>query len=224
MKAEAKGSVYFFGKKNIRGKGLCLSKGMCLYSDGTKRTSLFAWEDFPLKGNHNLENMLAASLTALLLGVKAESIRKTLRSFKALPHRIEPLGQCRGVSFINDSKSTTVDSTVAALRSVAGPVVLLAGGRDKGAPFDSIERVLEKKTRCAVFYGEARRTIAGSFKRYHRYRLEEDFRKAVRLAFRSAKPGDSVLLSPMCTSFDQFGSYGERGNVFREVVKTLGVS
>ena len=222
MSSEAKASVYFFGKKNIRGKGVYLRKGKFVFSDGAKKIPLFGVKDFSLQGSHNLENMLAASLVALLLGVKAESIHKSLRAFKSLPHRIESLGERRGVSFINDSKSTTIDSTVAALRAVRGPVVLLAGGRDKGAPFGSIERVLEKKTRCAVFYGEARKKIAGCFKRYNRYRLEEDFRKAVRLAFRSAKPGDSVLLSPMCTSFDQFGSYGERGDAFREAVKKLG--
>ncbi len=105
-----------------------------------------------------------------------------------------------------------------------GSVVLLAGGRDKGAAFRTIEGILNEKTRCAVFYGEARQKIAGSFRSYDRYRLEPEFRKAVRLAFESAKPGDSVLLSPMCTSFDQFASYGERGNAFKEAVKALRAS
>ncbi len=224
MSREASSRFFFFGNKKIGGPGVYLSGKKFIFDDGRKKKKLFDLEDFPLKGVHNLENMLAATTAAILAGVKAGAIQRTLRSFKTLPHRIEPLGECRGVFFINDSKSTTVDSTAAALKALPGSVVLLAGGRDKGAAFRTIEGILHKKTRCSVFYGEARQKIASSFRSYDRYRLEPEFRKAVRLAFESAQPGDSVLLSPMCTSFDQFASYGERGDAFKKAVKALRAS
>lgn len=222
LASEVRSRLFFFGKRHISGKGIFVDRARVLVSDGKRKRFLFDLQDFPLKGPHNLENILAASLAAYLAGVSPGSITDTLRRFKALPHRIEPVGERKGVSFIDDSKSTTVDSTRAALETVRGPVVLLAGGRDKGADFAALEPVLKKKVRVAVFYGEARKKIAASFKSYRRYRLEKDFRKAATAAFRQARPGDCVLLSPMCTSFDQFASYGERGDVFKEMVRRLG--
>ncbi len=221
MGREARSRVYFFSKKVIRENGIFLSDEKFFLNQGLKAKTLFTTEDFPLKGKHNLENILAASLAASLLNVPARSIQKTLKSFKTLKHRIQPLGLCKGVRFIDDSKSTTVDSTKAALESVEGSIVLVAGGRDKGAPFGAIEKNLIKKVRRAIFYGEARRQIAGSLKAFDRYRLIADFRKAVRSAFACARSGEAVLLSPMCASFDQFSSYQERGEAFRRVFKDL---
>lgn len=219
---EAPSQVYFFGKRGVQGRGLFVKGDQFRFSDGKKETVLFERENFPLKGAHNLENMLAASLTAFLAGTPPSFIVKTLRQFKTLAHRMEPAGERSGVCFINDSKSTTVDSTLAALEAVTGPIVLLAGGRDKGGDFRAIDAALQKKARGAVFYGEARQKIAGALKHYKRYRLEEDFRKAIQAAFRMARRGDSLLLSPMCASFDQFTSYGERGDVFKQTVRSLG--
>ena len=224
LASEAKSRVFFFGKQAISGKGLFVRDGHVVASDGRRKRLLFELQDFPLKGTHNLENILAASLAAHLVGVPAASIVKTLRRFKTLPHRIEPAGMHAGVFFVDDSKSTTVDSTRAALEAVKAPIVLLAGGRDKGADFSAIEPLLNKKVRRAIFYGEARKKIASSLTAYNRYLLEADFRRAASLAFRSARSGDCVLLSPMCTSFDQFNSYSERGDAFKQVVQRLGAS
>lgn len=218
---EARSRVFFFGKRSIAGRGIFVERDLALMSDGKRKKIFFKLQDFPLKGSHNLENILAASLAAHLAGVSPVSITHTLRRFKTLPHRIEPAGEKKGVSFIDDSKSTTVDSTRAALEMMRAPVVLLAGGRDKGADFTAIEPVLKKKVRYAFFYGEAGKKIADSLRSYRCYKIEKDFRKAAALAFCQARPGDCVLLSPMCTSFDQFSSYGERGDLFKQMVKRL---
>ena len=186
-----------------------------------KDKPLFRPEHCALKGGHNFLNMMAASIVARRLRVPLPKIRKTLESFSTLAHRIEPVGEVGGVHFVNDSKSTTVDSTRMALLTVEAPIVLIAGGRDKGAPFAQLEGLLIEKLRAAVVYGEARERIAECWKSLPCLRMEKDFRAAVRLAYAEAKPGDTVLLSPMCTSFDQFSSFEERGEMFRRLVKEL---
>ncbi len=187
----------------------------------SKDKLIFRPERCVLRGAHNFLNMAAVSAVARALRVPAAKLRKTLEAFKTLEHRIEPIGEVGGVKFVNDSKSTTVDSTRMALLAVDGPVVLIAGGRDKGAPFGELESLLREKLRAAVLYGEAREKIAAIWKALPCVRTEKDFRAAVRLAFAQAKKGDTVLLSPMCTSFDQFNSFEERGETYRHVVKEL---
>ncbi len=183
--------------------------------------SLFRPEYCALKGEHNFSNMMAVSMVARRLRVPAQKIRKTLESFTTLAHRIEPVGEVGGVYFVNDSKSTTVDSTRMALLTVKSPIVLIAGGRDKGVPFAQLEGLLREKLRAAIVYGEARERIAECWKALPCVRVEKDFRTAVQRAYAEAKPGDTVLLSPMCTSFDQFNSFEERGEMFRRLVKEL---
>ncbi len=220
MSREAASRVFFFGKETFKENGIFVLNGTVFLKRSARRAKpLFTLEDFPLKGKHNLENMLAAASVALFFKVPPSSIQETLKTFKTLPCRIELIGKHRGIRFIDDSKSTTVDSTRAALEAVEGSVVLVAGGRDKGLSFEEVEPLLKDKVRRAVFYGEARKKIAASLKSFGRYRLLGDFRQAVRLAIGFARPGDAVLLSPMCTSFDQFSSYQERGEAFKEVVK-----
>lgn len=174
-----------------------------------------------LPGDHNLENILACVCVARILGLPFTQLQRTLDSFRTLEHRLEPVGSVRGVRFINDSKSTTIDSTRAALRSVSGPLILIAGGRDKGAPFREIGPLLRQKVRLAVLYGEAREKIARALKSFARLKKVPDFRKAVRAAFREAVEGDSLLLSPMCASFDQFSSFEARGEAFKKVFAEL---
>jgi len=188
----------------------------------SKDEPVFRPEHCLLKGEHNFLNMMAAAAVARRLRVAPSKIKKTLESFTTLEHRIEAVGEAGGVHFVNDSKSTTVDSTRMALLAVKAPVVLIAGGRDKGAPFAQLEGLLHERLRAAVVYGEARERIAECWKTLPCLRMEKDFRAAVKLAYAQAKPGDTVLLSPMCTSFDQFSSFEERGDVFRRLVKELG--
>lgn len=177
---------------------------------------------FGLKGDHNVLNAMAASAAVNLLGVRAATIQKVLDRFTTLEHRIENLGKIDGRLFVNDSKSTTVDSTRAAIESVPGPVVLIAGGRDKGVNFDALLGLLHKRVRAAVLYGESGPKIKDAWARkFHEVYVRQAFEEAVRLAFAKSVPGDTILLSPMCTSFDQFKSYGERGKVFKKIFHQL---
>ncbi|MBI3252320.1 MAG: UDP-N-acetylmuramoyl-L-alanine--D-glutamate ligase [Candidatus Omnitrophica bacterium] len=223
MAKRARSRVIFFSRHPIPA-GFCVEDGWIVKKDARHARRFFQKEDFPLKGDHNLENILAAVAAADVFGVSPAQLQKTLRAFRALEHRIEPVGEIGGVRFVNDSKSTTVGSTRAAILATDGPIVLVAGGRDKGADFGSIEDVIEDKVKEAVLYGEAAGKIAGSWRSFRRFHIQKDFSAAARLAYRLAGPGDALLLSPMCASFDQFHSFEHRGETFKKIFAELAVS
>ena len=220
MAKKTPAQVIFFSKKPLA-KGVYLKNGQMIADIRSRKKLLIDSTRFRLKGAHNIENILAAVAVAAILGLPQERLEKSLNRFETLEHRIEPLGGYAGVQFVNDSKSTTVESTKAAILSLSTPIILIAGGKDKGVDFGGLEPLLKKHVKQVILYGEARKKIAGAWKWYRSARITERFEEAVRLAYKSADPGDTVLLSPMCTSFDQFGSFEERGEAFKEIVETL---
>jgi len=223
MSEKARSRVIFFSKAPMK-NGIFLKKNKIVVRERNREVRFLETRHFKLKGDHNIENILAAAAVAWVLKIPATVTQRTSDLFKTLEHRIEPLGQLGGVYFVNDSKSTTVESTKAAILSVKTPLVLIAGGRDKGVDFSSIEALVKDRVKRAILYGESRDKIKNSWKSFDRWETEADFAKAVERAFQSACPGDTVLLSPMCTSFDQFSSYAERGNAFKQIFKKLGGS
>ncbi len=223
MARRAKSKVIFFSRGTVcrAPRRIFLESSRIFIKGIGARDIVLTTSHFQLKGDHNLENIMAAVAVAALLKIPALQIQKALDSFKTLEHRIEPLGSVRGVEFFNDSKSTTVRSTTAAILAMRRPVILVAGGRDKGVNFDEIEGLVEQKAKRVVLYGEAREKIAACWRRFGRFQMEANFDKAVRLAFGLAAPGDALLLSPMCTSFDQFNSFEERGEAFKHIFEEL---
>jgi len=175
--------------------------------------------EFALPGAHNRMNLQAAALIARLAGADAEAIGLAASTFTGLKHRLELLGEHDGIRFVNDSKATTLDSVVTALNAVEGPVILLLGGRDKGADWRNLQQHLSGKTKAVVAYGEAASTIADSLTS-PAVRVIEGFTAALDEAARLARPGDVVLLSPGCASFDQFTNFEARGDAMREWVQT----
>lgn len=220
MAKKARSRVIFYGRSE-RPESVFLEGTRVLWKKGDKEKELFDTRSFRLKGGHNLDNLMACASAASLLRIGQKKIKKALEQFTTLAHRIEPLGEFRGVKFVNDSKSTTVESTRAALLASEGPVILIAGGRDKGASFADVESLVMERVKLAVLYGEAREKIRASWKNFDRIHPETDFRQAVRAAFEKAEPGDSIVLSPMCASFDQFSSFEERGEAFKRVFQEL---
>ncbi|PIU40565.1 MAG: UDP-N-acetylmuramoyl-L-alanine--D-glutamate ligase [Candidatus Omnitrophica bacterium CG07_land_8_20_14_0_80_50_8] len=223
MAKKVRSKVVFFSKHRIA-EGFFVEDGKVVNKKGKSEKTVLDCSRAKLKGSHNLENILAALAVASILKVPRDKIQNTVYSFETLEHRIEHAGTVGGVHFINDSKSTTVESAKAAILSVDAPMVLIAGGRNKGTTFESLEPLLEKKVKCVVLYGEARAQIAGAWKTYKRVHPVKDFCDAVRLAYRLSDPGDSILLSPMCASFDQFSCFEERGTVFKQISASLGRS
>ncbi len=220
MAQKTRSQVIFFSKQPIS-NGVFARNGQIVFRKNNQEKILLNYGRLKLKGDHNLENVLAAVTVAIVLKLPMRSVQKTINSFETLEHRIESIGTLGDVHFINDSKSTTVESTVAAIKAIDGPVILIAGGRNKGALFNEIEPLLNQKVKQAVLYGESREAIASSWKSYKKYHMESDFRKAVRTAYSLAEKGDSILLSPMCTSFDQFSCFEERGEVFKDEFANL---
>lgn len=178
-------------------------------------------KDFRLRGRHNISNAMAASAAALALGVKAEQIERALASFRGLPHRIEVVHESGGVTYIDDSKGTNVGAVVEAIDALAAPIILIAGGLDKGGDYAPLRRPLEEKVRLAIFNGADRDKMAAALDGATKIETVATLKEAVEHAARAARSGDTVLLSPACSSFDQFKDYAERGNVFKELVRAL---
>ena len=178
--------------------------------------------DVALRGQHNLENVLAATACALWTGMAREKIRAGIAAFRAVEHRIELVAELRGVAFYNDSKGTNVASTVKALESFAEPLVLIAGGKGKGQDFGPLGDAARGRVRHAVLIGEDRGPIRAALAPAG-VTMEEagSMDEAVRAAARAARAGEVVLLSPACASFDMFRNYEHRGRVFKDAV--LGV-
>ncbi len=174
-----------------------------------------------LVGIHASANAMAAAGAAMLLGVPAEIAQRCLESFVGLPHRMERFCRRDGVDFVDDSKATNVGAVVAALAALFGPVILLAGGRDKGGSYAPLCAAAKGKVRLAILFGEARETMQQALKGGAKTLLAQDLEEAVRSAWAAARPGDTVLLSPACSSFDQFIDYAERGRRFQELVASL---
>lgn len=166
-------------------------------------------------------NQAAVLSVASILGIKKELALGVFAEFKGVEHRLEEVSQLNGIKFINDSKATTVDATIWALRNIAHPVILIAGGREKGNDYSIIKDLVREKVRELILIGEAREKIGKIFKGILSVQEASSLKEAVGAAFSKAKPGDSVLLSPMCKSFDMFSDYEHRGRVFKEEVLSL---
>ena len=182
-------------------------------------TMNFSLDRFALPGRHNRENLMAAVLAALAAGVPPKAVQEGMDGFKGLPHRLEFVASARGVAVYNDSKATNVDAAVRAVESFDRPLILIAGGRHKGADYGPLVRVSRGRVKDAVFLGEARELLAEAFEGEISCRLAETLDQAVSEALDLAMPGDVVLLAPACSSFDMFEDYVHRGRVFAESVR-----
>lgn len=182
---------------------------------------LVAVDELRLLGEHNRANALAAALAAHCAGVDLPALRAGLRAFRPLEHRLQPVADRDGILWINDSKATNIESTRVALRSMTRPVVLLMGGRGKGEPFGSLTGELTAHARVVIAYGESaeriERELGGTISVE---RVGGSFDDAVDRARATARPGDSILLSPACASFDMFRDFAERGRAFAHLART----
>ena len=194
------------------------AKGALILRD----TPLLSRADFPLLGEHNVANALAASLVAWRAGGSPERIAAGLRTFRALPHRMEPVRTVNGVLWINDSKATNVASTTVAVQALEQPFVLLLGGRHKGEPYTVLAKAAGDRCRAVIAFGESRDLVTQDLKDLMPVtRAGTDFGEVLALARRLAQPGDAVLLSPACSSYDMFKNYEDRGAQFRAAVEAM---
>ncbi len=179
-------------------------------------------ESLSLTGKHNLYNSLAAGITAKLAGVSNADLRKSLSDFPGVEHRLEKVTKVRGVQYINDSKATNVDACWYALDSMTTPVVLILGGKDKGNDYTPIKEMVRKKCRALVYLGADNTKLHKEFDALGVPVVDtHDMNTCVSECYRLAQPGDTVLLSPCCASFDLFHNMEERGELFKKAVKAL---
>jgi UDP-N-acetylmuramoylalanine--D-glutamate ligase len=195
--------------------------GALVLDVGVGVEALLRTAELGLLGAHNVANALAAALTARLAGAPAEALARGLRSARPLPHRLEPVADVNGVLWVNDSKATNVSAAVSAFESLTGrPLVALLGGKDKGEDFAPLMGALVGRARVAIVYGAAGDRIAASLAGFDRVRRVRDgFDAAVAAARAEARRGDIVVLSPACSSFDEFTSYEERGRRFAALAR-----
>lgn len=210
--------------KNIKSRRLFFShqnKEITIEIDG-KKEFIASEKELFLKGTHNLDNVQSASIAAGIMGIDKRVIRESVISFKPLAHRCERVAASGGIEFVDDSKATNIDASRAALRETRGKVILIAGGRDKGGNYASISSIVKKKVKAMVLIGEAAGIMEGVFKKVVPVTRASSMGEAVEKSISLAEMGDTVLLSPMCSSFDMFSDYKERGEAFsREVAKLL---
>nr|Q01Q46.1 RecName: Full=UDP-N-acetylmuramoylalanine--D-glutamate ligase; AltName: Full=D-glutamic acid-adding enzyme; AltName: Full=UDP-N-acetylmuramoyl-L-alanyl-D-glutamate synthetase [Candidatus Solibacter usitatus Ellin6076] len=177
--------------------------------------------EIPIRGRHNIENVLAAAIAASRAGVEHAAIAAAVRSFRAVEHRLEFVRKLNGVDFYNDSKATSVDATLKALDAFPGGLWVILGGKDKGLDYAALREPLTEKARAALLIGAAAGKIAEQIAGAVPLVDAKTLDGAVRHAFAHAAPGDTVLLAPACASFDQFKSYEHRGETFKQIVNGL---
>ncbi len=212
--------VRFSSRRSIR-PGICLQNDFIVYSKPDGSEERYPLSMIALPGLHNVENVMAAVAAARFCDCSQESIIDAVSDFRGLPHRIEFSGEKRSVKFYDDSKGTNVDAVVRALQTFSTPVILLLGGRDKDGNFEALKPLLGEKTKQVILFGEARERIEPQIGKRVPIGKEATLKAAIERAYREAESGDIVLLSPGCASFDEFANYKERGNYFKEVVRTL---
>jgi UDP-N-acetylmuramoylalanine--D-glutamate ligase len=179
-------------------------------------------EDISLEGKHNLKNAMAAATAAHLLKIRKESIRESMMYFENVPHRMEKVSKIGGVTYINDSKATNINSTFYALDSVNGQAVWIVGGQDKGNDYHELLPLVNEKVKAIICLGIDNAKIINAYQNIIDLMVEtQSMDEAVRMAYQLAEKGDTVLLSPACASFDLFKNYEDRGNQFKAAVNKL---
>ena len=221
VSARFRGKVIVFSRRRKVENGVFAEEGRLVSNINGRQETLCEISKIGIKGVHNLENSMAAAAAALLRGCTPEIIAGTLRVFPGLEHRLEFVREIDGVKYINDSKGTNVGAVIKSIEGFNEPILLIAGGRDKGSDFSLLRPLIQEKVKRLILIGEAteklRRAAGDLTTTIHADSMEE----AVHIARKEAVKGDVVLLSPACASFDMFKNFEDRGRIFKERVWKL---
>lgn len=215
-------NVVFFSRLEKLEKGIYVENGDIII-DIDEKINLMKVNDLSLPGGHNLENCMAAAAMAYVSGIDIEVIREVLKTFKAVEHRLEFVKEVEGVKYVNDSKGTNPDSTIKAVQAYENPIILIAGGYDKGSTYDELLEIAKKNVKTLVLLGQTADKIEEAARRIgftdiHRV---EDMKEAVKTCHDIAKEGDIVLLSPACASWGMYKNFEVRGKDFKDNVNNL---
>jgi len=221
LRDRTRAEVFWFSRKQEVQNGAWVRDGKILFRDGSGQSEVMLVSEIPLKGAHNVENVLAGVCAGALMGCEPAKIRKAIQEFKAVEHRLEYVATIKGVEYFNDSKATNVDATIKALESFPKNIHLILGGKDKGSDYTVLNDLLRERVKRVYTIGAAAEKIESQIKGAAEIVHAETLDNAIRRAAAVAQSGDVVLLAPACASFDQFQSYNHRGRVFKEVVHSL---
>ena len=211
-----------FSRLNEIESGAFVRDGWVIFRNEGYEHSLFPVNAIGLKGNHNLENVLAACTMAILAGAPPETLEETIRGFRGVEHRIEFVAELNGVQYFNDSKATNIDATLKSLEAFPGNILLIAGGRDKASDFTVLRSLVQERVRHLVVIGEAAEKLKIALSDVVSIEDAASMKEAVSICRQLANPGDIVLLAPACASFDMFRNYEHRGRIFKEEVLCIG--
>jgi len=215
--------VIWFSRREVLKEGVYVAEGRIMANLGGVTEFICKQDEVRIPGAHNLENALAAIAAARAMEVAIPDLVHTLKTFQGVPHRLEPVAEIKGVRYINDSKGTNPDASIKALEAFPEKIVLIAGGKNKGSNFDAFAEKIKERVRVLVVVGQSAAAIAAAAraKGFEEILYANEFEEAVLLAHQAARPGEIVLLSPACASWDMFKSYEERGDLFKKIVMSF---
>jgi UDP-N-acetylmuramoylalanine--D-glutamate ligase len=222
LASRTRAQLFWFSRKQEVEEGAFVRGGNIFFRGAKSEREIMPVSEIPLKGAHNLENVLAGVSIGALVGCQPAQIREAVKNFKAVEHRLEFVAQVAGVDYYNDSKATNVDATIKALESFPANIHLILGGKDKGSDYSVLNDLLRERVKRVYTIGAAAAKIESQIAGAEIV-PSQTLENAVRRASESAGPGDIVLLAPACASFDQFENYEHRGRVFKEAVRSLPV-
>jgi len=228
--SRTRAQVFWFSRQKEVQRGAWVRDGNIMFRDAKGQREIMQVSEIPLKGAHNLENVLAAVCAGALMGCAPDRIRQAVRDFKAVEHRLEFVATIGGVDYYNDSKATNVDATIKALESFPANIHLILGGKDKGSDYTVLNHLLRQRVKRVYTIGAAAAKIESQIVSSSETSGKgggpevvraDTLENAIRRANAVAEPGDVVLLAPACASFDQFKNYEHRGQAFKEIVRGL---
>lgn len=221
MAARIKSKVFLFSRRRSLSEGIYTKRDLIFSRVFDKEVEICHVDDLGIKGVHNLENALASIGVAAICEIDTHDICQVLKDFQGLEHRLELVEVINGVKYVNDSKGTNVGAVIKSLEGFSEPIILIAGGLDKGSYFTPLAGLVKKKVKTLILLGKARDKICKALGDLTETVFAESMEEAVNKAYGIAKEGDVVLLSPACASFDMFKDYEDRGRVFKEAVRRL---
>jgi UDP-N-acetylmuramoylalanine--D-glutamate ligase len=224
LAGRTRAQLFWFSRKKEIERGAFARASHIYFRDGSTESEIMPLAEIPLKGAHNLENVLAGISIGMLAGCPPRQIRESVRNFKAVEHRLEFVATVAGVDYYNDSKATNVDATIKALESFPANIHLILGGKDKGSDYTVLNELLRQRVKRVYTIGAAAAKIESQIQGAAEILPAETLENAIRRASELAVTGDVILLAPACASFDQFKSYEHRGQVFKETVHSLAMA
>lgn len=215
--------IVYFSRMETLSQGVFIKDGKIIIKESNREFEIIGKDQLIILGEHNVENALAATALAWSMGLKIENIRDGLKSFTGVEHRMEVCGKVNGITFINDSKGTNPDASIKAVEAVNEPIILLAGGMDKGSDFKGLIDHFFGKVKYLILYGETAKVIEKTAHQnnFCDTKIVQNLEEAVELSFELGEKGDVILLSPACASWDMYSSYERRGAHFKALFNKI---